>query len=106
MREKSIIIILILLTAYFLITIVNIIHETIHLIQARFNYEDVCFFGISGKKGGWVDSKYLTEHYTKDIEIQAYSGEIIISVLLSVILGYTIGGFVARCRNVGMPKMS
>ena len=51
------------------IVILNVVHETVHLIQAKGNYEEFCFIGDNKLGVGWVASYALDG---ENLELPAY----------------------------------
>jgi Zn-dependent protease len=99
MEEKAIIIVLFFLMFYFLFTFSYISHEFIHLIQANFNYTEVCFLGDKPNESGWIKSENLNQNDVKTLELGANLGTITLSLTLAFALSFVVGNFIKRCRN-------
>jgi hypothetical protein len=61
MQNKVTIILLFILLIYSVITIGNIIHESVHLFQVNFNYTEYCFVGYKPNAIAWVTPLNLNE---------------------------------------------
>lgn len=85
-------IILFFLVVYFLSTMSYIVHETVHIIQARDSVSEVCFLGYGEyyedgtmhTKYGWVKSSNFPKG---DLETEAYLIELVFVVSVGIILG-------------------
>ena len=85
-------IILFILVVYFLSTMSYVVHEIVHVIQAKGTASEVCFLGygkyyedgIMHTKYGWVKSSNFPEG---DLEMGAYLIELIFTVSFGIMLG-------------------
>jgi len=85
-------IILFILVVYFLSTMSYIVHETVHVFQAKGSASEVCFLGYGEyyenktmhTKYGWVKSSNFPDG---DLEIQAYLIELIFTISFGIVLG-------------------
>jgi hypothetical protein len=76
------------LLVYFLVTSVYIVHETVHLFQAKFEYSEVCFLGRKDDAFGWVRSGNFPDG---DLESAASLTDGIYMVASSILMGVLFG---------------
>jgi len=85
-------IILLILVVYFISTMSYMVHESVHVLQAKDSVSEVCFLGY-GKyyenktmhtKYGWVKSYDFPEG---DLETEAYLIELIFAISAGILLG-------------------
>jgi hypothetical protein len=76
------------LIVYFLVTSVYIIHETVHLFQAKFDYSEVCFLGRKDDAFGWVRSSKFPDG---DLESTASLTDGTYMIVSSVLMGIFFG---------------
>jgi uncharacterized membrane-anchored protein YitT (DUF2179 family) len=81
-------ILMFLLIVYFLVTSVYIVHETVHLFQAKFDYSEVCFLGRNGDAFGWVRSSNFPDG---NLESTASLTDGIYMVISSILMGIFVG---------------
>jgi len=84
--------ILFILVVYFLSTMSYVVHETVHIFQAKGITSEVCFLGYGEyyenntmhTKYGWVKSSNFPDG---NLETEAYLIELIFTVSLGILLG-------------------
>jgi len=91
MQNKVTIVLLFILLIYSLITIGNIIHESMHLFQVNFNYTEYCFVGYKPGAIAWVTPLNLNESDKPRMEKQARFYEIGVTFPLAIIIGLFMG---------------
>jgi hypothetical protein len=77
-----------LLIIYFLVTSVYMVHETVHLFQAKFEYSEVCFLGRNGDAFGWVKSSNFPDG---NLESTANLTDGIYMIISSILMGMLFG---------------
>jgi hypothetical protein len=91
MENQVTAILLIFLQMYFILTVSSIIHETVHLFQVGFDYEEFCFIGNKGDSIGWVVSSKIVDSNKPSMDMQAYFLEYLLSIIFLVLLSSYIG---------------
>ena len=86
-------ILMFLLIVYFLVTSVYIVHETVHLFQAKFDYSEVCFLGRNGDAFGWVRSSNFPDG---NLESTANLTDSAYMISSSILMGIFVGKLFTR----------
>lgn len=76
------------LLVYFLVTSVYIVHETVHLFQAKFDYSEVCFLGRKDDAFGWVRSSNFPDG---NLESTASLTDGVYMIISSILMGIFFG---------------